>query len=55
VPDPQTCCGRGCHPCIFDCYDRALERWEARVLSLGGDPAELMAAWRANLAKRGGE
>ena len=46
-PDPQTCCQRGCVPCIFDYYDRALERWETRVLSLGGDPAELLSEWRA--------
>jgi hypothetical protein len=37
-------------PCIFDYYDRALERWETRVISLGGDPAQVLADWRARRA-----
>ncbi|MFN9711928.1 MAG: oxidoreductase-like domain-containing protein [Alphaproteobacteria bacterium] len=41
-PDPETCCQRGCYPCIFDYYDTALERWEGRVRALGHDPAEVM-------------
>ena len=45
-PDPQTCCQRGCVPCIFDYYDGALERWEARIRKLGGDPAQVLADWR---------
>ena len=52
-PDPQTCCQRGCVPCIFDYYDQALERWETRVLSLGGDPAEVLAEWRLRRAASG--
>ena len=40
-PDPQTCCQRGCYPCIFDYYDTALERWEVRIRALGHDPAEV--------------
>jgi hypothetical protein len=24
-----------------------MERWEARILALGGDPAEALADWRA--------
>ena len=52
-PDPQTCCQRGCVPCIFDYYDRALERWETRVLSLGGDPAQVLADWRLRAASGG--
>jgi hypothetical protein len=40
-PDDDSCCGRGCDPCIFDYYERALERWEAKVIALGGDPAAL--------------
>lgn len=43
-PDPQTCCQRGCDPCIMDYYDRALIRWEDRVTALGYDPAALLAA-----------
>lgn len=41
-PDPQTCCQRGCYPCIFDYYDTALERWEDRIRALGHDPAEVL-------------
>jgi hypothetical protein len=37
-PDPMECCRRGCYPCIFDYYDTATERWEARVRALGLDP-----------------
>ncbi|WP_293452177.1 oxidoreductase-like domain-containing protein [Phenylobacterium sp.] len=42
-PEAWECCGRGCCPCIFDYYEDALERWEARVRALGGDPAEVLA------------
>ena len=42
-PDPQSCCQRGCYPCIFDYYDAAMERWEARVRALGYDPAAILA------------
>ena len=44
LPDPQSCCQRGCTPCIFDYYDTALERWEGRIRALGHDPAEVLAA-----------
>ena len=37
------CCHRGCDPCIFDYYDRALERWEAKVRALGLEPDEARA------------
>lgn len=37
-PDAAECCNRGCCPCIFDYYWDALERWEAAVRKLGGDP-----------------
>jgi hypothetical protein len=43
-PEPWECCNRGCCPCIFDYYDDALERWEARVRALGHDPAQVLAA-----------
>lgn len=43
-PDEEMCCRRGCDPCIFDYYERALERWEARVRALGHDPAAILAA-----------
>lgn len=38
------CCRRGCDPCIFDYYERALERWEDRVRAMGLDPEALSAA-----------
>ena len=40
-PDEAECCGQGCDPCIFDYYERALERWRERVLAMGGDPEDL--------------
>ena len=33
-PDPYECCGRGCDPCIFDYYAKALARWEQRVAEI---------------------
>ena len=43
LPDPQSCCQRGCTPCIFDYYDTALERWEGRIRALGHDHIEVLA------------
>ena len=43
LPDPLSCCQRGCTPCIFDYYDTALERWEGRIRALGHDPIEVLA------------
>lgn len=43
LPDPQSCCQRGCTPCIFDYYDTALERWEGRIRARGHDPVEVLA------------
>lgn len=34
-PDHEDCCGEGCVPCIWDTYDRKVQRYEDR-----------MAAWR---------
>ncbi len=31
MPDPRTCCGRGCNPCMFTYYFEALEAWRGRV------------------------
>lgn len=28
-PAPDDCCQSGCHPCVFDLYEAALERYEA--------------------------
>ena len=30
-PPMEACCGRGCDPCIFDLYERELERYRARL------------------------
>lgn len=43
-PDDDSCCHRGCSPCIFDYYWKALDRWEQSVRELGGDPDVLLAA-----------
>jgi len=29
-PDLEECCGSGCDPCIFDLYERRVERWRER-------------------------
>ncbi len=30
-PVPGECCERGCDPCVWDYYERALSRWCERV------------------------
>ena len=30
-PPDETCCGRGCVPCVFDYYEEALMRYEAAL------------------------
>lgn len=30
-PDLDACCGSGCVRCVFDVYDEAVERYEARL------------------------
>ncbi len=42
-PDDESCCHRGCSPCIFDYYWDALTRWEEAVRKLGGDPDQVLA------------
>ncbi|MBA1149161.1 hypothetical protein H0Z60_19110 [Ectothiorhodospiraceae bacterium WFHF3C12] len=31
-PDPLACCQGNCVPCIFDVYERELERWERHAM-----------------------
>jgi hypothetical protein len=31
-PLDEACCGRGCSPCVFDCYEEALARYEQALL-----------------------
>ncbi len=33
--DPQTCCGRGCYPCMYTYYFSAVDAWQAK----DGQPA----------------
>ncbi len=33
-PDPYECCGRGCDPCIYDYYAKALAKWEKQVAEI---------------------
>lgn len=30
-PDPRSCCGRGCHPCMYTYYFEAYEKWRAEA------------------------
>lgn len=30
-PAPDDCCRSNCTPCVFEVYDRELERWEREV------------------------
>ena len=27
LPEPNSCCGRGCHGCVWESYDAALVYW----------------------------
>jgi hypothetical protein len=47
-PHEDECCRRGCEPCIFDYYERAIERWSERVRALGADPEALLATRAAS-------
>jgi hypothetical protein len=29
-PPAAECCGRGCDPCIYDYYEKALNRWNEK-------------------------
>ena len=42
-PDDLECCHRGCDPCIFDYYWRALDRWRDTVTGLGLDPDRVLS------------
>ena len=33
-PEPYECCERGCDPCVYDYYAKALARWEKRVAEI---------------------
>jgi hypothetical protein len=30
-PSPDECCHSGCHPCVFDLYQDALDRYEQQL------------------------
>ncbi|XP_061099706.1 NADH-cytochrome b5 reductase-like [Conger conger] len=38
-PLPSQCCGSGCHPCIFDIYQKEFEKWTRAKAN--GDPSLL--------------
>jgi hypothetical protein len=44
-PDEDECCRRGCDPCIFDYYERALERWCDRVRKMNADPDAILRGY----------
>jgi len=29
--DPQTCCGRGCYPCMYTYYFSAVDAWQEQA------------------------
>ena len=29
-PPATECCGRGCSPCVYDYYEKALNRWKEK-------------------------
>jgi uncharacterized protein YndB with AHSA1/START domain len=35
-PEPTTCCGRGCHGCVWEAYEAALGWWFEEALALQG-------------------
>ena len=32
--DPRTCCGRGCHPCMYTYYFNAVDVWREQARQL---------------------
>ena len=32
--EPTTCCGRGCHGCVWEAYVGAVEYWRTQLLAL---------------------
>jgi hypothetical protein len=34
APEPASCCGNGCSPCVHDVYAEELADWEARCAAL---------------------
>jgi hypothetical protein len=34
APEPYECCERGCDPCVYDYYAKALARWEKHVAEI---------------------
>jgi hypothetical protein len=30
-PLPESCCGRGCEPCVFTSYYQALDAWRSDI------------------------
>lgn len=53
-PHEDECCKRGCDPCIFDYYERAIERWSERVRKLGADPDAILAEAETSSHQAGG-
>jgi hypothetical protein len=43
-PEQEHCCGRGCHPCVFDYYEDRMADWEGKVRAAGLAPEEILAS-----------
>lgn len=39
-PRDEDCCRGGCLLCVFDLYERDLERWEERVVQIRAEREE---------------
>ena len=32
-PAPEDCCGTGCIPCVWDCYEEAMDDYKKAVIA----------------------
>lgn len=43
-PEPATCCGRGCHGCVWEGFYEALHRWREDAWAAIGGPTQGLPA-----------
>ena len=53
-PEPTSCCGRGCHGCVWEGYETALAWWfdEGQMLLRSAQPPSASAAPEASKATK---